>query len=179
MKRSRGCKRGSGGVRLGAVRGCLVAGALSAVIVVGFGAVGARPRPLPTSPTRAATSLSTSLGAGGLLTPLSPPTVAAGFAAVEVAVSPDGGSVYVTNSGADSVSQYDVGRRRRASPKSPPAVPAGSAPFGVAVSPDGGSVYVANAIGDTSPSTTQVRAARFSPRARPRWPRSPARTGWR
>ena len=61
-----------------------------------------------------------------------------------MAVSPDGGSVYVTNVGDDSVSQYDVGAGGALSPKSPATVAAGDGPYGVAVSPDGGSVYVAN-----------------------------------
>src|SRR5438876_10820303 len=37
------------------------------------------------------------VGAGGLLAPLVPPAVAAGNVPIGVAVSPDGGSVYVTN----------------------------------------------------------------------------------
>ena len=59
-------------------------------------------------------------------------------------MSPDGGSVYVTNFDGDSVSQYDVGAGGALSPKSPATVAAGIVPLGVAVSPDGGSVYVAN-----------------------------------
>ena len=59
-------------------------------------------------------------------------------------MSPDGGSVYVTNNLDDTVSQYDVGAGGALQPKTPPTVAAGSNPDGVAVSPDGGSVYVAN-----------------------------------
>ena len=60
-------------------------------------------------------------GAGGLLAPLSPPTVAADQRPTEAEVSPDGRTLYVANSGAyedgdpggpdfgDTVSQYDIG----------------------------------------------------------------------
>ena len=69
-----------------------------------------------------------------------------------VAVSPDGGSVYVTNNGSslgtdDSVSQYDVGAGGALAPKSPPRWPRATARR-VAVSPDGGSVYAVNVNGD-------------------------------
>jgi DNA-binding beta-propeller fold protein YncE len=89
------------------------------------------------------------IGAGGLLAPLSPPTVAAGTAPQEgVAVSPDGKSVYVSDFSANfasgQISQYDVGPDGGLTPKSPPTVAAGDSPRGVAVSPDGQSVYVAN-----------------------------------
>jgi hypothetical protein len=52
-----------------------------------------------------------------------------------VAVSPDGGSAYVTNGNSDSVSQYDIGAGGALSPKSPAAVATGHFPFAVAVSP--------------------------------------------
>ena len=74
--------------------------------------------------------------------------MAAGVDPFGVAVSPDGGSVYVANAASDSVSQYDVGAGGALAPKSPATVAAGDVPFGVAVSPDGGSVYVANVSGD-------------------------------
>jgi DNA-binding beta-propeller fold protein YncE len=64
-----------------------------------------------------------------------------------VAISPDGGSVYVTNGGNDSVSQYTVSAAGRLSPKSPATAATGANPIGVAVTPDGQSVYVANFIG--------------------------------
>jgi DNA-binding beta-propeller fold protein YncE len=81
---------------------------------------------------------------GGELASLSPATVAAGSLPSAVAVSPNGASVYVTNDGSNSVSQYDVGAGGALTPKSPPVVAAGSNPKGVAVSPNGASVYVAN-----------------------------------
>jgi DNA-binding beta-propeller fold protein YncE len=85
-------------------------------------------------------------GAGGLLAPLFPPTVAAPGPR-EVAVSPDGASIYLTNGGNDSVSQYDVGAGGKLTPKSPATVAAGANPIGVAASPNGRSIYVANFIG--------------------------------
>ena len=68
------------------------------------------------------------IGAGGLLAPLSPATVAAGAAPVGVAVSPDGQSVYVTNHADASVSQYDVGAGGLLAPLSPATVAAGAQP---------------------------------------------------
>ena len=95
------------------------------------------------------------VGAGGLLTAKSPASVPAGSSgAVAVAVSPDGKSVYVTNSTPPpSVSQYDVGAGGLLTAKSPATVAAsGPGPFGpqgLAVSPDGSSVYVANQSNNT------------------------------
>jgi DNA-binding beta-propeller fold protein YncE len=58
-------------------------------------------------------------------------------------VNPDGRSVYVTNTGADSLSQYDVSAGGVLSPKNPATVSVYN-PQGVAVSPDGKYVYVAD-----------------------------------
>lgn len=71
----------------------------------------------------------------------------AGDTPVGLAISPDGGSLYVTNNGdvaagGGSVSQYDVAPEGTLSLKQPAAVLAGRNPVGVGVSPDGGSVYV-------------------------------------
>ena len=81
--------------------------------------------------------------------------MAAGAGPGGVAVSPDGGSVYVANPTSDNVCrQYDVGAGGALSPKSPATVAAGAILRGVAVSPDGG-VYVTNrpdfAAGDRLP----------------------------
>src|SRR5512133_1402076 len=94
------------------------------------------------------------LGAGGQLTPLSPPSVAVAGRAENIAVSPDGKSVYVTgDSGspayAGEIFQYDVGPEGTLSPKTPAKVATGDlAPGNVAVSPDGKSVYVTASSGD-------------------------------
>jgi DNA-binding beta-propeller fold protein YncE len=61
-----------------------------------------------------------------------------------LAVSPDGKSVYVTNTADDTVSQYGVGAGGSLSPKSPSTVAAGRDPVGIAVTPDSQSVYVAD-----------------------------------
>ena len=52
-----------------------------------------------------------------------------------MAVSPDGGSVYVASERDDSVFQYDVGAGGALSPKSPATVATGASPEGIAVSP--------------------------------------------
>ena len=82
------------------------------------------------------------VGTNGTLSPKSPPTVAAGQQPGEVAVSPDGQTVYVTNSASDTVSQFGVSANGTLSPKR--AVGAGDGPVGLAISPDGGSLYVTN-----------------------------------
>jgi len=74
------------------------------------------------------------IGAGGLLAPVSPATVAAGGGPRGVAVSPDGRSVYVANR-SGGVSQFDVGAGGALSPKSPATVASGVDPEGIAVSP--------------------------------------------
>lgn len=88
------------------------------------------------------------VGAGGLLAPLSPPTVGAGSGPDGVALSPDGKSVYVTNLNDNTISQYDVGAGGALSPKSPPTVGADDGPEGLAVSPNGKNVYVAASFSD-------------------------------
>jgi DNA-binding beta-propeller fold protein YncE len=85
------------------------------------------------------------VGAGGMLTPDSTATVAAGYSPVAVAVSPNSRYVYVTDGSADGargVLQYTVGAGGMLSPHSAATVAAG--PAGVAVSPNGRYVYVAN-----------------------------------
>ncbi len=94
--------------------------------------------------TRPGTVSQYDVGAGGLLAPLSPAAVGAGNRPNQVAISPNGKNVYVTNSDDGTVSQYDVRVGGRLSLKRPPTVPAGAAPSGVAVSPDGNSVYLTN-----------------------------------
>jgi DNA-binding beta-propeller fold protein YncE len=64
-------------------------------------------------------------------------------------------NVYVSNSGSDSVSLFDVGPGGALSPKSPRTVAAGDLPDGVAVSPDGESLYAAN-VGSNSISQYDI-----------------------
>ena len=83
------------------------------------------------------------VGIDGTLSPKSPPAVPAGAGPRQLAISPDGRSVYVADFDVHGrVLQFDVGPAGTLSPKSPASVPAGGFPFGVAVSPDGHSVYV-------------------------------------
>lgn len=78
----------------------------------------------------------------GALSPLVPPTVAAGDFPNKLAVSPDGQSVYVVMR--NEVAQYDVGDDGLLSPKDSPTVATGGSPVTVAVSPDSRSAYVTN-----------------------------------
>jgi DNA-binding beta-propeller fold protein YncE len=75
------------------------------------------------------------VGTGGALTPKDPPAVQAGSGATGLAVSPDGGSVYVANENGDNVSQYTAGPGGALQPKDPATVAAGDGPIGVAVEP--------------------------------------------
>ncbi len=86
----------------------------------------------------------------GALSPKTPASVPTGRAPQGVAVTPDGKSVYVTNTAASTVSQYSIDQVSGAlSPKAPASVVAGSVPLAVAVTPDGKSAYVSNFGGDT------------------------------
>jgi DNA-binding beta-propeller fold protein YncE len=85
------------------------------------------------------------LGAGGLLSALSPASLETGKSPIGVAVSPDGKSVYVADFYIfGGVSQYDVGAGGLLSQKTPKTVAAGTDPEWIAVSPDGKSVYATN-----------------------------------
>jgi DNA-binding beta-propeller fold protein YncE len=116
-----------------------------ALLVVGFGARAADAEPFVYVASLSGSVSQYGVGTDGRLVPLSPPLVAAGSQTLGVAVSPNGRSVYATNSGDDTVSQYDVGADGALTPKTPATVAAGGAPVGVTVSPDGRSVYVTNA----------------------------------
>jgi len=88
-----------------------------------------------------------SVGAGGALSPLGTPTVAAGANPLGIAVSPNGQFAYVVNNngtGSGGVSQYTVGTGGALTPMTTPTVAANAAPYGIAVSPSGQSVYVTN-----------------------------------
>ncbi len=92
------------------------------------------------------------IGAGSLLSPLTPATVATGTEPLAIAVTPDGKSAYVTNRGGAppfgrgrTVSQYSINPVTGAlSPKVPATVATGTSPTRVAITPDGKSAYVVN-----------------------------------
>ena len=106
------------------------------------------------------------------------PWLLAALATLTVAAPAQAGPfTYVTNSGGNNVSQYDVDAFGALTPKSPATAGAGSGPLGVAVSPNGASVYVANsnsnnvsqydvgASGALTPKSTATVAAGANPRA--------------
>jgi 6-phosphogluconolactonase (cycloisomerase 2 family) len=138
----------------GARRGCWrqswwLAAVLAACFVV---AAPAQAQPFVYVANGASNSVSQYEAIGGALSPLTPATVADPGSPFQVAVSPDGKSVYFTNNrGApvDHVSQYNIGPTGALTPKTPAAVLTGQDPTGIAVTPVGKSVYVANFGGDT------------------------------
>jgi DNA-binding beta-propeller fold protein YncE len=68
--------------------------------------------------------------------PKNPPSLAAGNGPFGVAVSPEGASLFITNSGDVTVSQYNIAVNGSLTPKSPATVPAHDGAFGIAVSPN-------------------------------------------
>src|SRR5205807_491915 len=73
------------------------------------------------------------------------PDVDAGKGSWGVAVSPDGKSVYVTNSGTDnSISQFDRASDGSLTPKSPASQSDGTSPENMWLSPDGKNAYVSD-----------------------------------
>jgi DNA-binding beta-propeller fold protein YncE len=157
-------RRGGGGTR----RVCLAA----SVLAVLAAAPAAQASPFVYVANEDSASVSQfNTGAGGLLAPLSPATVAAGPGSRELTVSPDGQSLYVTSRDGNSVSQFDVGAGGKLSPKSPAAVATEELPFGVDVSPDGRSAYVANFIGGCCGGTVSQynvgAGGRLSPKSPP------------
>ena len=92
------------------------------------------------------------IDAGGLLSPLVPPTARARDFPNAVAVSPDRKSAYVTNGGrGDYVAQYNVASGGQLSPKNPATVMVGGGggvgPFGIALNPGRDSAYVTSSAG--------------------------------
>jgi DNA-binding beta-propeller fold protein YncE len=146
-----------------AIAGCLLA--------VGAAAARAAPFAYVTTGYPANDIAQFNIGPGGLLAPLSPPTVAAVETAAGIAVTPDGRSVYVTDHGGeegvegDAVSQYDVRPNGTLSPKSPFELPAGDGPIAVAVDPDGQSVYVANEKGESVSQYDVAAGGRLLPKS--------------
>jgi DNA-binding beta-propeller fold protein YncE len=89
-------------------------------------------------------------GADGTLSAKSPPTVPTGNNPFELEVSPDGQSLYLTDSEVTgAVFQYTVGPGGELAPKSPATVLAGTFPTGMAISGDGRNVYAANSGSNT------------------------------
>lgn len=86
------------------------------------------------------------VGPAGVLSPKADPTVATGDMPTDVAMSPDGNSIYVADAG--GVSQYDVGAGGALTAKAPAAVAVSGGAHTVTVSPDGRSVYAADGSAD-------------------------------
>ena len=92
-----------------------------------------------------------SLGAGGVLVPLSPADVVTGGEELSVAITPNGRSLYAGDGATGSIDEFAIGAGGTLS--SLGAAHIGTAgPISLAVSPDGASLYVA----DDSPFDRQV-----------------------
>jgi uncharacterized repeat protein (TIGR01451 family) len=117
----------------------------------------------------------------GALRPLTPKTVTSGPFPSATAVSPQGNSVYVVDTGpisapAAEVSQYTLSPTTgRLTPKSPRTVTAGGSPAAIAVAPDGKNAYVASGTSTiTSTSRSTISQYRISPATGKLTPLSPA-----
>jgi 6-phosphogluconolactonase (cycloisomerase 2 family) len=98
------------------------------------------------------------IGSGGVLTPMSTPTVASGLEPYAIAVDPTGHYLYVGNynqQNIGSVSQYAIGTDGSLSPITTP-IPTQHGPNGLTIDPSGKYVYVANyGSGGTAGSVSQ------------------------
>jgi len=122
------------------------AAALAAVLALACAVPAARAAPYVYVGSPSTGVFQYGVGAGGLLSPLSNPSIGAP-GANQVAVTPDGKSVYVATPG--GVAQFDILEGGQLTPKNPPVIPTASQPLAIAVSPDGTSAYVslfANAV---------------------------------
>jgi DNA-binding beta-propeller fold protein YncE len=105
------------------------------------------------------------VGADGGLSPKSPATVVAGgrFPRI-IGIGPDGGDLYVSDSGG-GVLHFNVEAGGALSPQS--SASAGDTPDGLAVSPDGSSVYVANVLSDNVSQFDVGSGGALSPKSPP------------
>lgn len=88
--------------------------------------------------------------ATGVLSALTPATVATGANPQRIAISPDGSSVYVVNTGGNTLSQYSRNTGTGVlSALAPATVATDIGPIGVAISPDGAFAYVTNFVSNT------------------------------
>jgi len=84
---------------------------------------------------------------GGILVPMTPPTVVAGDTPEAITVDPSGRYVYVANvrpTPAGKISQYVIGATGALSPMATPSASAGTYPVSIVVDPSGKYAYVAN-----------------------------------
>jgi 6-phosphogluconolactonase (cycloisomerase 2 family) len=82
------------------------------------------------------------VGAGGTLSPLSPPTVTAGVSPRGLAVDPSGRFAYAVNAGSGSVSQFRVGPDGALTPLTPAAVTTLISPRAISVDASGRHAWV-------------------------------------
>jgi DNA-binding beta-propeller fold protein YncE len=115
--------------------------ALAAALALAGAVASAQAAPYVYVGDRAGNVFQYGVGSGGLLSPLSPPSIdAGGELASQVAVTPDGKSVFVTTE--TGIAQYDILAGGLLTPKNPPVLPLSPQPGGIAISPDGRSAYV-------------------------------------
>jgi len=102
------------------------------------------------------------IGIGGALTPMTPPTITTAVNTGSIAIDPSGQFVYVTQ-GTNSVLQYTISAGGTLSPMSPASVTAGTGPSSVIVDPSGQYVYVANSTSNTVSQYTIGAGGALSP----------------
>ena len=67
----------------------------------------------------------------------------------EIAISPNGSYLYVTNYGSNTLSAYSIGPSGALTAITSGTITTGAGPFGIAFSPNGSYLYVANFIGSS------------------------------
>src|SRR5215213_2949626 len=146
-------------------------GAALAGLVLALGAPVASAAPFAYVANLNSSSVSQFDAGAGPLAPLTPPTIGAGEFPQDVAVSPDGASVYVANASnvlsANTVAQFSIAANGSLVPKSPPSVPAGNTPTRIAVRPDGASLYVTNTLEGTVSQYSVTTGSTLVPKAPP------------
>ncbi|MBT3205683.1 MAG: beta-propeller fold lactonase family protein [Gammaproteobacteria bacterium] len=84
------------------------------------------------------------IGTDGVLTAMTPATVAAGELPQSVSIDPWGNYAYVANRVSDNISQYNIGANGALTAMAPAVVATGDAPVFVTIDPSGRYVYVVN-----------------------------------
>ena len=115
---------------------------------------------------RSALVMGYSTGPGGMLIPLTTPSVPAGASPMGITAVANGRFLYVTNSNDFTVSTYAVGAGGLLSPLGAPT-PIGGTPWGIAATPNGSFLYVAGTISNEVSAFAIGFSGRLTPLSTP------------